>query len=255
MRAAVICAYQPDGNQTTSVPLTGSVRLPGTQLPAISEDLAFLPRRAPGQRQLCTLIGSTRPPVSYLVGLGYRNATMWISTTVDPNWCVDTTNGSFTSSTYIGDQVDAAFQAGAWVAPAARPLPDKNAPAACSPPRTGRLGQDSELVPGTPIAVDICNDSTKLATVKDGVRTLAAAFNKLPTTASKNSCSAPRGVVSPTYRVVFRYEQGPPVLVRVDAWCDPPIDNGSLQSRTATPVIPLLNQHAPRRSSDTPPSR
>jgi hypothetical protein len=238
-REALICAYQPASHLTTSVPLSGSKRLPAAGLPALAENLAYLPGRAPGERRPCTTIGYARP-ATYLVRLGYRGATVWVATQVDPNACVDTTNGRFRSPTYVGDQVDAAFRTGAWAPPEPRP---ESAGAACSPPRAGRLGQERVLVPDTPVAVDICTGSTAgRVTARDGVDDLAAAFNRLPTRSSDNGCSAPRWIISPSYLVVFHYAQGPPVLVRVDTWCDPPIDNSSLQSTDAAPVVPLLKQ-------------
>lgn len=50
----------------------------------------------PGQRMVCTLMGG--PQRNYLLGLGYRDGdVVWVFGADDPNSCVPTSNGRFTT--------------------------------------------------------------------------------------------------------------------------------------------------------------
>jgi hypothetical protein len=57
------------------------------------------------------------PQTNYLIGLAYPGgARIWVAATDEPNECVATSNGEFTSSGIIGPAVSKAFASGQWPA-------------------------------------------------------------------------------------------------------------------------------------------
>jgi hypothetical protein len=144
----------------------------------------------------------------------------------------------------IGDQVGAWYASGAWAPKPPRNPPNEN-PCWRDP---GRLGQETTMVPGDPVSVQVCEGtnrgdrvSYRSVSATDGYRGLVVALDALPTGMSSSSCQgAGQQVVS--YSLLFQYAEGPPVLVRVDPNCDPSIDNQSLQARDASTVLPLIRQ-------------
>jgi len=112
-------------------------------------------------------------------------------------------------------------------------------------------------VPDAPTSVAICRgatgeyafETTVAKRVLTGVRAsdLARQLDALPARPSLHECDGSRGPVSPTYQLVFRYPAGTPVEVKVATWCNPPIDNGSLQVEDATPIADVLDQLVPKR--------
>jgi hypothetical protein len=241
---ALVCAY--DGANTAAEQngwaLSGS-RLLFAGLDRLAADLTWLPRKLPGQENMCTAIGGTQ--VNYLVGLTYPEGTLWVSTAKEPNDCVDTSNGEFTSQVTIGGQVAASYTAGAWVA-APPPQLTRTDHDPCRGERTGRLGQETAMVPGNPISVQVCEGtptgqdvSYRTVTVRVGYSDLVAALNALPTQTSSSSCQGD-GKQRVFYELLFRYPVGPAVLVWIDPHCDPSIDNRSLQARDASTVVPHI---------------
>src|SRR5262249_44563309 len=78
---------------------------------------------------------------NYLIGLTYPGGgRVWVAATRDPNDCVATSNGEFSSSGVVGPIVNRAFTSGRW--------PTRQS-AACNRAGqdTGRLGQDAAMVP------------------------------------------------------------------------------------------------------------
>ncbi len=141
----------------------------------------------------------------------------------------------------------AAYVAGAWVAdPPQRDTVSDAGP--CDKP-TGRLGQESAMVPAGASSVQICvalgsspRAGYRTITSSEAVGQLAQALNRLPTQVSTSSCPG-RGLREQRpYDLLFQYPDGAPVHVRVYAHCQPGIDNGSLQALENGSVVPLIEQ-------------
>jgi hypothetical protein len=229
-RSAVICAY--DGTNIgpqSGWKLSGRTSLT-SGLAAIAAQLTW----QPGRRRLgvCTLIGGRQ--VNYLIGMTYSGGgRLWVAATLDPNSCVETSNGEFTSSGVIGPAVTKAFGTGKWPAPG---------PESChgGGPGIGRLGQDEAMVPPGVTSVLICGRGGR--TIYSGYERLVAALNALPTWPSTGSCTFAPGQSGPSYRLLFSYPEGPAVQVNIDGHCSPQIDNLSLQSASARRIVPIIER-------------
>jgi hypothetical protein len=231
--SALVCAYRGSntGKRQTGWALSGQRSLAGG-LARLAGQLTWQPRHLPGQQAACTLIGG--PQTNYLVGLTYPGgATIWVAATDEPNECVSTSNGEFTSSGVIGPDVSRAFASGRWLAPQ---------PASCPRLRQdiGRLGQDTAMVPTGSTSVSIC--TPKAHTLTSGYQALVSALNRLPTRPSTGICSPAPGPSAPEYQLLFSYPEGPPVLVSILSGCHPEIDNLDLQSDSASSILPII-QH------------
>src|SRR5579859_7872584 len=135
--SALVCAYAGSNTarQQAGWALSGQRRLTGG-LAALAAQLSLQPRGTPGA---CTLVGGKQ--TNYLIGLTYPGGgRIWVAATHDPNDCVATSNGEFSSVSVVGLIVTRAFTSGRW--PTRRP-------AACTRPGQdiGRLGQDAGMVP------------------------------------------------------------------------------------------------------------
>jgi hypothetical protein len=103
------------------------------------------------------------------------------------------------------------------------------------------------MVPADPVSVQVCEATVggdvnyRSVTATDGYRGLVEALDALPTQLSTSSCQG-TGQQVVSYSLLFRYAEGPPVLVRVDPNCDPSIDNQSLQAKDASTVLPLIRR-------------
>ena len=231
--SALICAYAGSNNAKRQAgwALSGRRSLVGG-LSGLAGQLTWQARRIPGQQVACTLIGG--PQTNYLIGLTYPGgATVWVAATDEPNECVDASNGEFTSDGIIGPDVTRAFASGRW--PARQPV-------SCIGPRqdVGRLGQDTAMVPAGATSLTIC--APKAHTLASGYQPLVLALNRLPTRPSTRSCSPSPPPSAPMYRLLFSYPQGPPVEVFIISRCYPEIDNLSLQSNSATSILPIIQQ-------------
>jgi hypothetical protein len=115
-RSALICAYAGSNTakQKAGWPLSGRRSLSGG-LAGLAQQLSRQPRQVLGPRDICFLMGGAQ--TNYLIGLTYPGgATMWVAATVEPNECVASSNGEFTSSGLIGPAVTRAFTSGRWPA-------------------------------------------------------------------------------------------------------------------------------------------
>ena len=231
-RSAVICGY--DGSNigpAAGWKLSGRRVLRGS-LAGLSAELTWQPRKHPGQDFACTEVGGTQ--VNYLIGLTYPGrGRLWVAATRDPNDCVDSSNGEFTSFGVIGGLVTRAFKSGRWPA---------RHPASCHDAGTGgRLGQDRAMVPPGATSVSICGGHGG-PTLTSGYAGLAAALNALPAKASDRQCSMAPGHHGRSYSLLFGYGEGPVVRVNVSSGCFPAIDNGSLQSGSARAIVPIISR-------------
>jgi hypothetical protein len=80
-------------------------------------------------------------------------------------------------------------------------------------------------------------------TVTSGYQALVRALDRLPTGTSDGSCTMLPGSSSGAgYELLFSYPEGPAAAVFVNAGCHPAIDNGNLQSTSASSVLPIIQQ-------------
>jgi len=229
--SALICAY-PGSNMArrqTGWALSGRRRLTGG-LAALAAQLSWQPR---GQQGRCTLVGGKQ--TNYLIGLTYPGGgRIWVAATKDPNDCVATSNGEFTSFGVVGPIVSRAFTSGRW--PARQPV-------SCHRhgQDLGRLGQDTVMVPPGSTSLTICTPAAH--TLTTGYQALTTALNALPTRPSTRTCTPGTGPAAPFfYQLLFSYPQGPPVQVTIARGCHPAIDNLSLQSASASSILPIIQQ-------------
>jgi hypothetical protein len=226
--SALVCAYAGSNlaKRQAGWALSGRRQLTGG-LAALAAQLTWQPRGAPGA---CTAIGGQQ--TNYLIGLSYpRGGRIWVAATHDPNDCVATSNGEFSTFGVVGPIVTKAFTSGRWPA---------RQPAACNRPGqdTGRLGQDTAMVPPGSTSLTICTPAAR--TLTTGYQALTSALTSLPARPSTHTCSG--GPPTPFYQLLFSYPHGPPVQVTIAGSCHPAIDNGSLQSPTARTILPII-QH------------
>jgi len=72
-------------------------------------------------------------------------------------------------------------------------------------------------------------------TLTTGYQALTTALNSLPARPFTRTCP-------PFYQLVFSYPQGPPVQVAIARGCHPAINNLSLQSASASSILPIIQQ-------------
>jgi hypothetical protein len=207
-------------------------------LDRLAGDLTWLPGKLPRVAD-CRVLGRS---TYYLLGLTYPDGVVWVATAEDS--CTGTFNGEFTSQRRIGMQVAASYAVGAWVPD---PLPRPTGPGACPDEQSGRLGQETAMVPPDPVSVQICKfnrgarDSFDTRTSTGGYRDLVDALNALPTRPSTGVCDGGPPELD-SYQLIFRYATGPSVRVGVQPRCSPPIVNGSLQAGDAGSVLPKITR-------------
>jgi len=102
----VVCRYRG----TNVLQLTGS-REVRVGLATAGTQLASSPRSMGGPVSCTTSTGRHAP---YLIGLRYPSGVLWVTTAYDANGCEVTSNGSFTSDAYVGNDADHAFATGVW---------------------------------------------------------------------------------------------------------------------------------------------
>jgi len=247
---ALICAYglsaaNPGATEST---LKGSRHLTGP-LDALAADLTWLPRQPHGSTYACGGMGIGIERTNYLIGLTYPSGTEWVSSTDDEGNCTTTSNGRFASQVNIGSYVTAAYRSTKWA-----PIQPHNPgtghdPCVVTP--VGRLGQDKQLIPGSPTSILGCSSvfrsptSLQVTTLTDGFQPLIDALNALHTKPTTSECDEDRNE-SIYYELLVHYAQGPAVAVYIDPHCTPAIDNHSLQASDASSVTPLLQQLLPR---------
>lgn len=231
--SALVCAYAGSNTAKRQAGRALSGRRPLTGgLARLASQLTWQPRRLPGQQAGCTLIGG--PQTNYLIGLTYPGGgTIWVAAADEPNECVSTSNGEFTSLGVVGPDVSRAFASGRWPAPQ---------PVSCTRPRQdiGRLGQDTAMVPAGSTSLTIC--APKARTLTSGYQTLVSALDRLPARPSTRSCSPSPRASAPKYQLLFSYPEGPPVSVFITSGCHPEIDNLDLQSDSASSILPVIQQ-------------
>jgi len=236
-RSAVVCAYAGFNfniGKRSRWALSGQRVLVGG-LARLARQLSWRPRTLSGQSNWCTLMGG--PQTDYLIGLTYTGGgTVWVAAALDPNDCVGTSNGQFTSFGTVGPVVQRAFRSGRW--------PPRQR-VSCTGPNlaAGRRGQETTMVPPGATSLVICAPAAH--SIRSGYQALVAALDSLPTRLSTRQCSEvhrPSARSRRGYRLLFSYPAGPPVLVVIAAACYPAIDNLSLQANSASSILPIISR-------------
>jgi hypothetical protein len=195
---------------------------------ALAAQLSWQPRSA---SFFCPDVGGRQ--VNYLIGLTYGGGgRIWVAATQDPSGCTAASNGEFTSSGLVGPTVSQAFTSGRW--PARQPVSCNRAGQ-----DLGRFGQGAVMVPAGSVSLTICAPAAHVLT--SGYQDLTSALNLLPARPSTNTCSGGGGPAAPFYRLLFSYPQGPPVQVTIAGGCRPAINNSSLQSPSASTIVPVIS--------------
>jgi len=228
--SALVCSYAGSNiGRQSGWALSGRRVLDGG-LARLAAQLSRQPRKIPGQQIACTLVGGRQ--TNYIIGLTYPGGgVVWVAATVDPNACVTTSNGEFTSFGRIGLLTQRAFKTGLW--------PNRPRPS-CKFWETGRLGQERAMVPAGVTSLLICT-AHRVRMITSGYQPLVVRLNGLPKRPSIGGCSN-TGRRGPYYRLLFSYPNGPPVWVDINVGCYPEIDNFSLQSNSASSVLPILSR-------------
>lgn len=234
----VICAYIGPGSPAGK---SGSVLLTG-DLSGVMNDLAWAPPTPAARAMACTANIAATDRDYYLIGLSYPGSTQWVA--APGNHCAGSSNGVFFSSTArLSGRASAWYKAQHWIA-----TPNSNA--ACIP-SFGRLGQESRMVPGHPVSVSVCEESTPggvkapQRTETSGAERLASALNALRTNPWQSTCTPQEKPPFTRYHLVFGYAQGPSLNVTVVPNCR--VINGSLQANDVTTVLPLIQELLPQR--------
>ncbi|MFG1941452.1 hypothetical protein [Nonomuraea sp. NPDC048826] len=222
---ALICAYPGDNTRPGGERLAGSRTLTD-QARAMARDLSYLPVTATAAKPLCTLMGG--PMTNYLIRFAYPNGeALWVGTAEEVNSCVQTTNGTALTNSYVGKGITAAYQKGIWR------LVQPEDPCHGS---VGRRGQNEQMVPEGPGKVLVCRHdrygvrSPRLEYGESVAENLATALNSLETTTSTHQCQGTGAGPDDEFRLLFNYREGPPADVTIVTNCEPAIDNGLLQA-------------------------
>jgi hypothetical protein len=148
--SALICAYTVSNVGGQSRWVLSRQRVLAAGFASLAGQLGWQPRKLPGQAIPCTLIFG--PQTNYLVGLAYPGGgTIWVAATLDPNSCVSTSNGDFTSFGLVAPIIRQALGSGRWPA----------RPQASCDRSGGRLGRRA---PWSRRARPACSSAHRMAT-------------------------------------------------------------------------------------------
>ncbi|TYB69814.1 hypothetical protein FXF51_06525 [Nonomuraea sp. PA05] len=237
---ALICAYPGRNTDPGGEKLDGWRTLNHQNTEAMARDLAYLPIDTANAERGCTLMGGRM--TNYLVRFAYSDGgTLWLGGAEEVNSCATITNGTATSDVYLGRGLTAAFRTGTWS------LPQPDDPCDES---LGRRGQNEQMVPEGAVSMLVCRltpGQKPGARSEHGAReaaALAAALNTPGTRPSTNGCQQ-AGPVSDSFRLVFRYGEGPAAWVHVMPDCRPGVNNGLLQAELDAPTRDQVARLAP----------
>ncbi|MEO6996608.1 MAG: hypothetical protein ABI112_00820 [Terracoccus sp.] len=213
-----------------------------TQRAQITDLLAWAPRGG-GPLRSCTAIGGSE--TVYLVGALYGApelpAATWVAAKAEANACSPATNGDFVARKGVGSAVESIV-----TGPRTDPLPGSGSLCSAS---LGRLGDDGSLAPeGAPL-VTVCRPGrdSQIPTALDVGQSAAvvAALRALPTRPSADGCSMADGAQDAQqrdFRLVLRYDEGPPAVVYVHPGCRPELFGPGLEAEDASSVVKLVDQ-------------
>lgn len=230
----IICAY-PGAH--SPVGAAGAIRLTANLNTAAS----LFSQIPPGVPDSCDLVLEPTDGDQYLVRLSYQHVTEWLS--VSGNHCEGVTNGEFTSSTFLGSLISSWYRTGQITA---------SEQATCATPRmpaiTGRIGQQTTMVPGHPTAAELCDEpasATNRTVTGTPLNQLVSALNQPPAAPMTMPLGCqPTGPTSRVkdYLLIFHYQTGPEVIILAFAGCAPQIENGNLAIETAPALIARIQQ-------------
>jgi hypothetical protein len=228
-----VCAYLHDDKGQ----LTGPQEVTGN-LSIAAQSLTWLPP-ATGTPRSCTFELRSTDGDNYLIKVSYSDGVTWIAAPGDH--CHGASNGEFESSTNLLWPVSDAYRLGFWLTPGV----DRQGPGRCGGSWTpGRLGQETQLVPGTPESVTICSDGRERTIVNPGA--LIDQLNALPTQPSTGECNTPDIPLHPAvmreYRLYFNYTEGPAAYIDVALGCSPNVDDVALQAEASPQLVELIQQ-------------
>ncbi|MEV7006022.1 hypothetical protein [Streptosporangium sp. NPDC051022] len=225
--AVTICAYPGDNTRPGGELLAGSRPLT-SGAGAMARDLGYLPVSAVKHAEPCTMMGGAM--TNYLLRFAYPDGkSLWVGSAEEVNSCVTTTNGTVSTPSYVGQEIAAAYRTGKW-----EPVRPGDP---CQERPTGRRGQDRRMVPDGPVSVLVCEKTSPRTgeptrREHDGrtAEDLAEALNSLAARPSDNTCQEIEGMRNRSFRLLFRYADGPPADVWIFTGCVPGADNGLLQA-------------------------
>ncbi len=218
--AVTVCRYAvrslSDGPTPTVVAapgppyqLTASVRLDGGR-ERVRDDLRLV-RRSAGVIRPCGLVLSAS---SYLALFDYGSGRrVWIATQDGP--CAEATNGTFTSDARVAGGLAQALSGGVWLGF------DAHAPA-CEPTSLGRIGTDSQLVPGDATRVTVCRPGVDGGLVPSvvgsaaGAAVIVAALRALTPEPLGDCPSMGSGARREALSIVVSFAAGPEQVVTLD---------------------------------------
>lgn len=240
--SAMICAYPGDNTRPGGERLSGSRSLTDGAA-AMAHDLDYLPAAEKAQPGPCTLMGGAM--TNYLVRFVYDDGkVLWLGTAEEVNSCVTTTNGTVSSSSYVGPDITAAYRTGTW-----RPVRPADP---CQGRFTGRRGQNERMVPEEPVSVLACGqpnrpDTPPVRREHDAraAQGLARALNSLETRPGDNTCQQTSNPGGKPFTLLFHYPDGPDATVTVVPGCSPTVNNGLLQADADAPVRELIRAVSP----------
>jgi hypothetical protein len=225
---AVVCGYVNRLDTTLPTKLATS-RTIDDGLANIATTLAYDPPEGPGRP--CADDIEAHDWDSYLIGLDYPTGTIWIS--APGNHCLGASNGRFVTNDHVADSVMTALASGVW------PDPKQTTEADCQR-GVGRLGQQSAMIPDTPVSLVVCDAFDGNATVNTTpaqLHAVVAALDRLPTAPDSAFQCTGVGGSSDTYTLTFQYSVGPSVTVSVYVGCSPAVHNGSLEATDGSAVL------------------
>jgi hypothetical protein len=229
----VVCGYLEEN--TTA--LTQQRQLTG-DLSIIPATFSWLPGSDMASAYCAGYLGPYVPG-NYLFGISYPDGTVWIS--APRQTCDGASNGQFMAADNLSQYARDALSTGTWQL--AGPKTVDGCPA---PTTSGRLGQETALVPDIPISVQVCafprRDSSPpvVGRVMTGavVHTLVDALGSLPTKRwIPLNCPVTPGSNSQTYVATFSYSLGPPLQLTIAPACGDAVYNGSLQASDGGAMI------------------
>ena len=220
----LLCRYEekppvllPSPGYVPTYHLSGGRDISGLEKAA---DQLQLPPKVSGESHACTAMGG--PSFPFLVRLQYADRTVWLATKSDVNSCAEVTNGSTTSSAYLGGDLQATYDASTWTRGVRRA-------ASCNSP-LGRYGQHETLLPEGAVRIRVCREQEELAPVTDAdtISQITALFNGKRTTPGQGGCS---GQITHSRELLAEYASGRGVGVHVLQGCEPNAFTSSLATQ------------------------
>jgi hypothetical protein len=231
--AALLCGYPtPVKTAPERIGLDASRRLTAG-LPALADQLSWLPPASPTAANACAEDPTLHPPHSYLLQLLYPGGSTWVS--LPASRCgTSITNGGFeaVASADALSAAAAAYRTGSW------PVGPQQPNVCSGSVMPGRLGQESAMAPSSVTSISICYaNRTYQVNASSSYAPILDELDALNTKPSTGTCT---GSPTGSYAVQLSYRAGPPVQISITPGCQPSVDNGSLQATASARLLGLL---------------